>query len=104
MSFLPAAGIEGQASTHLTFNSTTKIKFALPEAGAVKLQIYDLLGNVVKTLASGKYASGRYEAVWDSRNRAGETVADGIYLYRLVVERENGEAPMVMTKKMTFLK
>jgi len=85
------------------FNPSTKISFALPEAGTVKLQIYDLLGNLVTTLASGKYAGGRYEMIWNGRNRAGELVAAGVYLYRLTVER-NGAAPMVMTRKLTVLK
>jgi cytoskeletal protein CcmA (bactofilin family) len=84
-------------------NPSTKISFALPEVGAVKLQIYDLLGNLVTTLANGKYASGKYEMIWNGRNRAGELVAAGIYLYRLTVER-NGEAPVVMTRKLTVLK
>ncbi|MDZ7363028.1 MAG: hypothetical protein ONB46_20250 [candidate division KSB1 bacterium] len=85
------------------FNPSTKISFALPEAGTVQLQIYDLLGNEVRTLASGKYASGKHEVVWNGRNRAGEIVAGGVYLYRLTVER-NGEAPVVMTRKLMVLK
>ncbi len=84
-------------------NPNTKISFALPEAGAVKLQIYDLLGNLVTTLAHGKYARGNYEMIWNGRNRAGEAVAAGVYFYRLTVER-NGEAPVVMTRKLTVLK
>jgi photosystem II stability/assembly factor-like uncharacterized protein len=84
-------------------NPSTKISFTLPEAGKVKLQIYDLLGNLVTTLANGRYASGKYEMIWNGRNRAGEVVAGGVYLYRLTVER-NGEAPVVMTRKLTVLK
>jgi flagellar hook assembly protein FlgD len=75
----------------------------LPEAGTVKLQIYDLLGNEVKTLVNEHRNAGRYEVIWNGRNRAGELVAAGIYLYRLTVER-NGEAPVVMTRKLTVVK
>jgi len=84
-------------------NPSTKISFALPAAGVVKLQIYDLLGNLVTTLANGKYASGKYQMIWNGRNRAGELVAGGVYLYRLTIER-NGETPVVMTRKLTILK
>lgn len=86
------------------FNPSTKIALALPEAGELQLMIYDLQGNVVKQLARGKFAGGRYEMVWEGRNRAGEIVAGGVYLYRLTVQPENGGAAIVMTKKLTFLK
>jgi len=84
-------------------NPSTKLSFALPEAGAVKLQIYDLLGTEVKTLVNEHRNAGRYEIIWNGRNRAGELVAGGIYLYRLTIER-NGAAPVVMTRKLTVLK
>jgi hypothetical protein len=86
------------------FNPSTKISFALPEAGAVKLQIYDLLGNLVNTLVNDHKTAGRHEVVWNGRNRSGATVASGIYLYRLTVQPENGAVPMVLTKKMTLMK
>ncbi len=85
------------------FNPETKIKFALPEAGEVKLIIFDMLGNRVKTLVNGARSAGRYEATWDGRNHAGEHVAGGMYVYRLLVQRESGE-PLVLTKKMLFVK
>jgi flagellar hook assembly protein FlgD len=75
----------------------------LPEAGAVKLQIYNLLGNEVQTLVNEYRNAGRCDVIWNGRNRAGEFVAAGAYLYRLTVER-NGEAPVVMTRKLTVLK
>ena len=84
-------------------NPTTEISFALPEAGTVKLQIYDLLGNVVRTLVNDHRSAGLHEVIWNGRNGAGEAVAGGVYLYRLTIER-NGAAPVVMTKKMTILK
>jgi cytoskeletal protein CcmA (bactofilin family) len=89
---------------HFAGNPSTKISFALPEAGAVKLQIYNLLGTEVRTLVNEHCNAGRYEVIWNTRNRAGEVVAGGVYLYRLTVTRENGAAPVVMTKKLTVLK
>jgi cytoskeletal protein CcmA (bactofilin family) len=85
------------------FNPSTKISFSLPEAGTVKLQIYNLMGSEIKTLVNEHRNAGRYEVIWNGRNRAGEAVAGGVYLYRLTIER-NGETPMVITKKMTVLK
>lgn len=86
------------------FNPSTKLRFALPEAGLVTLQIYDVNGAVVQTIVSGLQNAGAHEVVWDGRNRAGQTVAAGTYLYRMTVQRANGEAEVVLTKKMTMLK
>ena len=92
-----------EATSRFAGNPSTEINFTLLEAGTVKLQIYDLLGNVVKTLVNESRRAGRHEVIWNGRNRAGEIVAGGVYLYRLTVER-NGAAPVVMTRKMTVLK
>jgi hypothetical protein len=92
-------------SANATFgNPSTKISFALPGSGKVKLEIYDLLGNTVRTLVSKEMTVGRHEVVWDGRNQAGQTVAAGIYLYRIVFHRRNGEPATVMVKKMSFIK
>jgi flagellar hook assembly protein FlgD len=86
------------------FNPSTKIRFALPKAGKVKLEIYDLLGNTVRTLVSKEMSAGRHEVLWDGRNQDGHTVAVGIYLYRIVFQRGNGEPATLMVKKMSFIK
>jgi sugar lactone lactonase YvrE len=86
------------------FNPSTELSFQLPVASAVKLVIYSLTGQVVRELVNGAMPAGRHTITWNGRNRAGEAVAAGIYLYRLTIERENGEAPVVMVKKMTFVK
>ncbi|MGH7450610.1 MAG: pre-peptidase C-terminal domain-containing protein, partial [bacterium] len=86
------------------FNPNTKIRFALPVSGKVKLEIYDLLGNMVRTLVSREMSAGRHEILWDGRNQDGLTVAVGIYLYRIVFQRSNGDPATVMVKKMSFIK
>jgi hypothetical protein len=49
-------------------------------------------------------AAGRHEVLWDGRNQDGHTVTAGIYLYRIVFQRGNGEPATVMVKKMSFIK
>jgi len=85
------------------FNPTTEISFQLPVASEVKLVIYSVTGQVVRELVNGELPAGRHTISWNGRNRAGEAVAGGVYLYRLIIER-NGAAPVVITKKMTFVK
>ncbi len=86
------------------FNPSTKIRFALPISGKVKLEIYDLLGNAVRTLVSREMSAGRHEILWNGRNQDGHTVAAGIYLYRIVFERSNGDPATVMVKRMSIIK
>jgi hypothetical protein len=65
------------------FNPSTSIGFALPEASAVKLVIFDALGQTVRTLVDERRSAGRYTATWDGRNMRGSQVSSGVYFYRL---------------------
>ncbi|MFQ6008298.1 MAG: FlgD immunoglobulin-like domain containing protein [Candidatus Zixiibacteriota bacterium] len=86
------------------FNPTTTIEFSLggtdngPLTQHVTLDIYNILGQYVKTLMDKNLAPGNYQVEWDATNNDGQRVATGIYLYRLQVNRES------KTKKMLFLK
>jgi len=60
------------------FNSTTTIKYSIPQDGFVTLKIYNILGKEVKTLVNNKQASGNYEVLLD-----GSHLAAGIYLFKL---------------------
>jgi hypothetical protein len=80
------------------FNPTTAIQWSLPSAGEVRLEIFNTVGQKVRTLANAYYPAGRHSLEWDSRNDAGRKVATGVYLYRLTA----GE--YVETKKMMLLK
>jgi hypothetical protein len=80
------------------FNPTTTISFSLPAAGKAKIEVFNILGNLVATPFDGTAQSGLNEVVWDGRNSNGETVSSGIYFYRLSADNYNE------TKKMTLLK
>jgi hypothetical protein len=80
------------------FNSNTSIKFGSREQGDIQLDIFDLGGRKVRSLAEGNYAAGEHELKWDGRNDQGETVASGIYVYRL------NSGVNISTKKMILLK
>jgi flagellar hook assembly protein FlgD len=64
------------------FNPVTQFQFDLPQAGAVKLAIYDMVGHLVRTLVSGEYAAGRHHAIWDATDGQGMKVGSGIYFCR----------------------
>jgi hypothetical protein len=80
------------------FNPTTTIRYALPEGADVRLVIYNLLGQQVKTLVNGAQGPGRYTVVWDGRDEAGRPAATGMYVYRLQA------GAFVQTRKMLFAK
>lgn len=60
------------------FNPVTTIKYDLPQAVTVKLQVFDLTGRVVQTLVDENKPAGHYSASWNANN-----VSSGIYLIRL---------------------
>ena len=65
------------------FNPSTTISFALPKNEQVKLEVYDILGNHVKTMVDQQMGAGTYQVVWNGIDQNGARVASGVYLYRL---------------------
>jgi len=80
------------------FNPVTNIEYKLPQAGFVKLTVYNLLGQKVVTLVDGIQRNGTHSVTWNSRDRNGNVVPSGIYFYRL----EAGSVSL--TAKMLLLK
>ncbi|MFA5499052.1 MAG: FlgD immunoglobulin-like domain containing protein, partial [Candidatus Cloacimonadia bacterium] len=76
----------------------TKIDFSLPEAAEVSLNIYNIKGQLVKTLASGELSAGRHTVSWDGNNVNNQSVGSGVYFYRL----DNGKK--TINRKMLIIK
>ncbi len=85
------------------FNPSTDIKFYLPEAASIRLDIIDLQGQVVNILQEDEMASGWHSVVWNGDNLEELSVGSGIYLYRLV-GRTTGKEVFSVTKKMVLLR
>jgi len=66
------------------FNPTTTIDYSIPKSGHVELAIYNVAGQKVRTLVDTKQDASFFKIVWDGRNDYGESVASGLYFYRLV--------------------
>ena len=81
------------------FNPETVIRYALPQASTVTLEVYNLLGQKVRTLVDhAPQPADFYLVSWDGRDERGEAIATGVYLYRLVAGQ------FVSTRKMVFMK
>ena len=81
------------------FNPATTIQYALPQAADVELTVYNVVGQVVRTLVAEHQGAGRYTVEWDATDDGGHSVSAGLYLYRL---QAGGEFAQV--KKMLLLK
>jgi len=75
------------------FNPTTNIEFSIPKSEFVTLKIYNILGEEVATLVSGRLTAGQYKYDWNT-----SSLASGVYLYRI----QAGD--YVETKKMVLMK
>lgn len=84
------------------FNPSTTISFDLPTRSKVTLTVFNLLGQEVSTLIDKDLPANSYKVEWDGRSYTGESVASGIYFYKLIADSDDNE--FVETKKMMLLK
>ncbi|HEX9007143.1 MAG TPA: FlgD immunoglobulin-like domain containing protein, partial [Bacteroidota bacterium] len=81
------------------FNPSTTIAFRLPVDAPVSLEIYNILGQKVRTLLdNAPYGSGAWTVVWDGKNDAGALLPSGAYLCRL------SSPAGTMTRKLAMMK
>ena len=80
------------------FNPSTTIKYTMPKTGHLSLNVYNVRGQLVKSLIDGVRAAGDGEIVWDGTDNRGARVASGAYYYRLTANDR------VFTKKMMLVK
>ena len=80
------------------FNPATTIGFDIPVASHVKMIVYNILGQKVKTLVDAVSEPGEYRVVWDGRNDSGALVGSGIYLYKFEAGEYRRVYRMVLVK------
>ena len=69
------------------FNPKTTIHYQLPQAADVRLEIYNLLGQKIRSLLNKRIVAGYHHTIWDGRDDFGTQVASGVYLYRIETEQ-----------------
>jgi len=82
---VPSSGITLHQNYPNPFNLDTKIKFRLETKSNVRLQIYNLNGQLIRTLSNQTFNPGNHEIAWNSTDEAGQIVASGIYFYKIQV-------------------
>ncbi len=81
------------------FNAETRIEVASDRPGTVELSVYDVLGRRVHTLLAQRVSAGTFDALWDGTDRRGRRVADGVYLFELVVDGQP-----IQAREMVFIR
>ena len=76
-------GFKLQQSYPNPFTDQTTIEFALPDPEFVSIEVYNVIGQRVRTLVHGEQDAGYHRVSWDGRSDSGEDVASGMYLYVL---------------------
>jgi hypothetical protein len=80
------------------FNDRTLISFFLSNHADAKLAVYNLKGQLVRTLFSGRITAGLHRAEWDGTDVNGDTVVSGVYVYSLVAGKS------IVAKKLALIK
>ncbi|MDD3235764.1 MAG: SBBP repeat-containing protein [Candidatus Cloacimonetes bacterium] len=80
------------------FNPSTTISFSIAKAEKVSLDIYNIKGQHVNCLVDGDMAQGAYSIVWNGKDKSNNSVASGVYLYRLNTVSNSQTKKMIMLK------
>lgn len=109
--YFPSLGVTGKPQINIAdrnrlyqnspnpFRDKTVISYSLSSPGQARIEIYNLLGQAVRTIEVNKPVSGRYELEWTGADQAGRMLPPGIYFYRLSVKGKT-----VDLKRMIMLK
>jgi len=79
------------------FAANTSIRYGIPEPMNVKLAVYNIVGQEIRTLAEGIKEAGYYTVNWDGKDNSGVRVKSGIYFYRLKTKEST------IQKKLTII-
>ncbi|MCP4712250.1 MAG: T9SS type A sorting domain-containing protein [Planctomycetes bacterium] len=80
------------------FSPLTTITFEIPAWEHVSLRIYNITGQLVKTLQNGMLEAGRYDVTWDATGSSNERVTAGAYFYRIQA------GPFAQTRRMILMR
>jgi uncharacterized repeat protein (TIGR01451 family) len=80
------------------FNPTTTVYFSLKQDSQVRVDIYNILGQKVKTLVSERLKAGNHGYRWNGKDDSGRSVSSGIYFYRMNAGSYSSTAKMVLMK------
>jgi len=81
------------------YTHNTTISYAIPKSGVVSLKIYNIKGQLVRTVVDEHREKGHYTEIWDGKNDNGKPVSSGIYFYKLETDDSKSQI-----KKMLLIR
>ena len=95
---VPPRAFRLQQNVPNPFNPVTAIAFELPEEVHVQLEVYNLVGQRLRTLVGEVRPAGRYDVSWDGQDDMGRNVSSGIYFYRLTAGQFRATRRMMLLR------
>jgi len=88
------------------FNPETSISFSLKGAGNVTIEVYNIIGQKVKTLVHEELPAGSHQVIWDGKDENSKLVSSGVYFYKMCLHPDSsGKAgEYTSIKKMILMK
>ena len=80
------------------FNPETNIQFTLPQPSNVKIDVYNITGQLITSLTNNEFNIGTHTVKWNGKDDSGNSVSSGIYLYRMAANN------FIEAKRMLLLK
>ena len=80
------------------FNPTTRIRYDLPNPEYVSINIYNLMGNKIKSLIKAEQEAGHKSVIWNARNDLGQAVSAGTYIYSIEAGKFRQNRKMILLK------
>ena len=80
------------------FNPETEIIYQLPAEAFVRMNVYNVQGQLIKKLVEGRHARGMWQVRWDGQNEQGAQMPSGVYYYQLLA------GDFVETRKMLLMR
>ncbi len=97
-----AGGVPAEFALHANypnpFNPVTTIRYDLPEATNITIQVYDILGREIARLIDSAMEPGYHRITWNGRDSAGREVPTGIYIARLLTPEYTKSIKMVLLR------
>lgn len=80
------------------FNPTTVIDYSLPTQSHVTVEVFNIVGSIVRVLVDEVQSAGVHTTLWDGTDQEGRPVASGVYFYRLQADEYSQTRRMLLLK------
>ena len=95
---VPVVATELHGNFPNPFNPETTIRYSVKEATPVSIDIYNVKGQLVKTLVNENKASGHYSVTWNGRDNNNLPVSSGVYFYKMFAGKYSSTRKMILMK------